>query len=65
MVNTSTSLAYIHVDGALLGWVAPGGGKMSFKGLPEGFCRVYARSPLGIRTWGPLDMYVPGPLTLK
>ena len=65
VVNTSTSLAYIHVDGALLGWVAPGGGKMSFKGLPEGFYRVYARSPLGIRTWGPLDMYVPGPLTLK
>ena len=63
--NKSPSVARVHVDGALLGWVAPNGGKMSFKGLPAGFYRVYARSPLGIRTWGPLDMYVPGPLTLK
>jgi len=63
--NHSTSVAYIHVDGVLLGWVAPDGGKMSFKGLPAGFYRIYARSPLGIRTWGPFDMYVPGPLTLR
>ena len=63
--NKSLSVAYVHVDGALLGWVAPNGGKMSFKGLPAGFYRVYARSPLGIRTWGPLEIYVPGPLTLR
>ena len=63
VTNRSSSTAMIHVDGALLGWVAPGG-KMSFSGLPAGYYRVYARSPLGIRAWGPRDIYVPGPLSL-
>ena len=61
--NRSRFVAHVHVDGALLGWVAPGSA-MDFNGLPAGFYRVQARSPLGIRTWGPVDMYVPGPLTL-
>ncbi len=64
VTNRSSSTAYLHVDGALLGWVAPGG-EMSFTGLPAGYYRVYARSPLGVRAWGPRDVYVPGLMTLE
>lgn len=63
--NRSQSLAHLYVDGLLLGWVTAGGGRMSFTGLPAGYYRIYARSPLGIRSWGPRDIYVPGPITLR
>jgi hypothetical protein len=62
--NRSPSSAYIHVDGALVGWVRPRR-TMEFKGLPAGYYRVYAVSPTGLRAWGPHDIYIPGPLTLN
>lgn len=64
VTNHSASTAYVYVDGALLGWVAPGA-KTSFTSLPAGYYRLYARSPLGVRAWGPRDVHVPGPLTLE
>jgi len=62
--NRSPTAAMIYLDGALLGWVAPFK-KHSFKGIPAGFYRVYARTPLGTRAWGPWDVYVPGPVVLR
>lgn len=62
--NRARHAALVYVDGFLLGWV---GARSSFelKGLPDGYYRVYAVSPTGVRYWGPNDMYVPGPLTLR
>ena len=62
--NRSPSAAMIYLDGALLGWVAPFK-KHGFKGIPAGFYRVYARTPLGTGSWGPYDLYVPGPVVLR
>ncbi len=62
--NPTKTLVYIYADGVLLGWVGPGG-KMSFKNIPEGFFRIFAISPTGLRSWGPLDSYIPGPVTLR
>ncbi len=61
--NRSKHAAYVYADGILLGWVAAGS-RVALRGLPEGFYRIYARSPTGARAWGPHDLYVPGPLTL-
>ena len=62
--NRSGSAALIYLDGALLGWVGAGR-ELGFDGVPAGFYRLYAVSPTGVRAWGPRDMYVPGPLTLR
>ncbi len=62
--NPTKTLVYIYADGVLLGWVRPGG-KMSFENIPEGFFRIFAISPTGLRSWGPLDSYIPGPVTLR
>jgi hypothetical protein len=61
--NRSGHAAWVYADGVLLGWVAPGR-HLALRGLPEGFYRIYARSPSAVRSWGPFDVYVPGPLTL-
>jgi hypothetical protein len=62
--NNGLSSALVYLDGALLGWVAPGR-VMAFEGIPAGFFNVHARTPTGLRAWGPLELYVPGPLTLR
>jgi len=62
--NRSGCSAYLYADGVLLGWVGPGS-QFSFAGLPAGYWRIYAVSPTGLRYWGPHDLYVPGPLTLR
>jgi hypothetical protein len=62
--NRSSRSFFLYLDGALLGWVNPGR-QMSFKGIPEGYYRLFAVSPTGLRAWGPIDTYVPGPLTLE
>ncbi len=62
--NRSGHTALIYLDGALLGFVSAGA-RMAFRGIPEGYYRVYARTPTGIRAFGPHDSYVPGPLTLR
>jgi hypothetical protein len=64
IANRSTFAALVFVDGAMLGWVAPGR-RFAFKGLPAGYYRAYAVSPTGVRYWGPKDLYVPGPWTLR
>lgn len=62
--NQSSSAAFIYVDGICVGWVGPHK-QMKFKGLPEGFYRIYAASPTALRSWGPFDTYIPGPITLR
>jgi len=62
--NRGRYLAQIYADGALLGWVTPGK-TFAFRGLPDGYYRLYAVSPTGVRYWGPHDQYVPGPWTLR
>jgi hypothetical protein len=62
--NRSPYAAQIYVDGVLVGWAASGR-EVALVGLPEGFYQVYARSPTGLRSWGPFETYVPGPLTLR
>jgi hypothetical protein len=62
--NRSGHAAWVYADGVLLGWVAAGK-RLALPGLPEGFYRIYARSPSAVRSWGPHDVYVPGPLTLR
>lgn len=62
--NRSPATAYVYADGVLLGWLAPGR-RISFEGLPDGFYRLYARSPSGLYAWGPEDLYLPGPWTLR
>lgn len=64
VMNRSAYAALLYLDGALLGHVAAGE-RMAFRGIPEGYYRIYARSPTGIRAFGPHDLYVPGPLTLR
>lgn len=62
--NRGPAAAMIYLDGVLLGWVAPYK-QHSFRGVPAGFYRVYARTPLGSNAWGPYDMYIPGPVVLR
>lgn len=62
--NRTPTVAMVYLDGVLLGWVAPYK-QHSFRGVPAGFYRVYARTPLGSNAWGPYDLYVPGPLVLR
>jgi hypothetical protein len=64
VTNRSAYAALLYLDGALLGHVAAGE-RMAFRGIPEGYYRIYARSPTGMRAFGPHDLYVPGPLTLR
>jgi hypothetical protein len=64
IANRSAHAALVFVDGAMIGWVAPGR-RFAFKGFPTGYYRAYAVSPTGVRYWGPKDLYVPGPWTLR
>lgn len=62
--NRSDHTAYIYIDGAQVGWVAPRE-TFTIKGLPAGYFRVFCASPSLVRSWGPHDIYLPGPLTLR
>jgi len=62
--NRARRAAWIYVDGFLVGWVGPRR-QLAVQGLPDGHYRIYAVSPTGVRSWGPMDVYVPGPLTLR
>lgn len=62
--NHSPLAALIYVDGVLVGWVAPGG-ELALEGFSAGFYRVFGVTPTGIRSWGPDDIYLPGPLRLR
>jgi hypothetical protein len=62
--NRSGFAAKIYVDGIRIGWVGPKK-TFSFRGLPAGYYRVYGLSPTAVRSWGPFDIYVPGPITLR
>ncbi|MFH1132482.1 MAG: hypothetical protein V1754_14190 [Pseudomonadota bacterium] len=62
--NKSGFAAHIYVDGIHIGWANPNT-KINFLGLPQGYYRIYATTPTGLRSWGPHDIYVPGPLTLR
>jgi hypothetical protein len=64
VANRGAHAALVYLDGALLGWVAADA-ELAFQGIPEGYYRVYARTPSGARAWGPFEIYVPGPLTLR
>ena len=63
VANHSGHAAYVVVDGLVIGWVSAGS-EHAFGGLAAGFYRVYAVTPTAVRSWGPLDTYVPGPVTL-
>jgi hypothetical protein len=62
--NRSDHTAYIYIDGAQVGWVAPRE-TYTIKGLTAGYYRVFCVSPTLVRSWGPHDIYLPGPLTLR
>lgn len=61
--NRSGYAAYVYVDGIRMGWVGSGQ-SFAFTGLPDGYYRIYATSPSGIKSWRPRDTYIPGPFTL-
>lgn len=62
--NRFTMPLLIYVDGLYLGWIGAER-EFSFAGLPAGFYRLYATTFTGARAFGPFDLYVPGPVTLK
>jgi hypothetical protein len=62
--NRAAHAAYVYVDGLLLGWVGPRR-SMTFTGLPAGYYRVFCVTPTTVRSWGPRDLYVPGPVVLR
>ena len=64
VTNNSNFAAVLYVDGARLGWVAPHR-EIAIAGLTAGYYRIFAVAPTGVRSWGPSDIYVPGPIILR
>jgi|GEM_PF-6972690 hypothetical protein len=63
MKNRSKFAAYVYVDGIRIGFIGSRS-DFTFTGLPDGYYRIYATTPSGLKSWGPRDTYIPGPLTL-
>ena len=61
--NKSHRSAVIFADGIPLG-ILSASTTMSFEGLACGYHRLTATSPIGTKSWGPLDTYVAGAWTL-
>lgn len=62
--NLTRRRLFVLIDGFRIGSVAPGQ-TFVFRHMPPGYYRLAARSPLGIRSWGPRDLYLPGTWTLR
>lgn len=62
--NPQDRALFVYADGVLLGCVGPRA-RTRFSTLPPGYYRIVALSLLGTTGAGPVDLYVPGKITLK
>jgi hypothetical protein len=57
--NTTPYILSLYVAGVRAGWIRPYRTEL-FRGLRDGYHRVYAVSEYGSAAWGPRDVAVPG-----